>query len=192
MEITFTKTAPRNYEVLVRRDDGVVMDLRSFDRPAGLPHDIVHFVVENELSLERGLWGLIAAGALLPNASVASGRLNPRAAERSRSLLKEAGQQQHDTEAEVLVAFVQRIAEEGIEGDWPKVSARLNDVWRPRRSQREPIGHEEVLRACRRLREAEQKWEGLTVGESMTVEWPARHDKGASRTRTKRAPHRES
>jgi hypothetical protein len=46
MEITFTKTALRKYEVLVRRDDGVVLEVRSFDRPVRLPHDIAHFVVE--------------------------------------------------------------------------------------------------------------------------------------------------
>lgn len=183
MEITFTKTARRKYEVFVRRDDGVSLDLRSFDRPARLPHDIAHFVVERELSLERGLWGLLAAGVLPPNASVASGRAGPRAAERSRSLLKEADREQHTAEAEVLVAVVQIIAEEGIDADWPKASARLKDAWRPLRSQRGPISHEEVRRACLALREAEKKWEGLTVGESMTVEWPARHNKGTGRTR---------
>ena len=192
MEIKFIKTAGRGYEVRVRRDDGVVLDLRSFDRPARLPHDLVHFVVESELSLESGLWGLLAAGALPPNLSVVSGRVGPRAAERSRSLLKEAGRLQHDTEAEVLVAFVRRVAEEGIEGDWPKVCARLGGVWHPRRSQRGPLGHEEVRRACRRLREAGRKWEGLAAGESMTVEWPARHKGGAGRARNGRASRPEA
>jgi len=57
MEITFTKTAGRKYEVLVHRDDGVVLEVQSFDRPVRLPHDIAHFVVESELSLKHGLWG---------------------------------------------------------------------------------------------------------------------------------------
>lgn len=191
MEITFTKTARRKYEVLVRRDDGVLLAVRSFDRPARLPHDIAHFVVESELSLQYGLWGLLAAGVILPNVTAASGRPRPRAAEQSRSLLKEAGQRQHTTEAEVIVAVVQRIAEEGADDDWPKVLSRLNDAWRPRRSQRGPISHDEVRRACRRLREAEREWAGLAAGESMTVRWPARHDRGMTRTRNRRASHPE-
>lgn len=191
MEITFTKTALRKYEVLVRRDDGVSLELRSFDRPARLPHDIAHFVVESELSLGHGVWGLLAAGVILPNVRVASGRLRPRAAERSRSLLTGAGRLQHTTEAEVVVAVVQSIAEDGVEEDWPEVRSRLEDAWRPHRSQRGPVNHEEVRRACRRLREAERVWEGLAVGGSMTVEWPARHSEGVSRARGRRASRHE-
>lgn len=187
MEITFTKTAQRDYEVLVRRDDGVLLELRSFDRPARLPHDIAHFVVESQLSLEHGLWGLLAAGVILPNMRVASGRLRPRVAERTRSLLKEAGRRQHTTEAEVLVAVVLRIAEDGVDEDWSKVNSRFNEAWQPRWSQRGPISHDEVRRACQNLREVEQKWKALMVGESMTVKWPAQHNKGMNRTHNKRA-----
>jgi hypothetical protein len=43
MEIKFTKAAQRRYEVLVRRDDGVLIDVPSFDRPVRLPHDIAHY-----------------------------------------------------------------------------------------------------------------------------------------------------
>ena len=181
MEITFTKAARRQYQVLVRHDDGVLMEVRSFDRPARLPHDIAHFVIESELSLGRGLWGLLASGVLLPNARVISGRLRPHAPASSRALLKEAGQR--PTEAEVLVSLIMGIAEGGVDEDWPQVSFRLHDAWRPRHSQRGPISHDEVRRACRRLREAERQWEELTAGESMTVRWPPRHNKGMNRTR---------
>jgi hypothetical protein len=187
MEITFTKIAGRKYEVLLRRDDGVVLELRSFDRPVRLPHDIAHFVVESELSLKHGLWGLLASGVMLPNLRLVSGRLRPRAAERSRELMKEAGQ--HPTEAEVLVSFIMGIAAQGIDQDWPRVRSRLNDAWHPRHSQRGPISHDEVRRACQRLREAERKWEELTVGESITVTWPLHRNKAVHRTRNQHHSH---
>lgn len=63
VEITFLKQTERDYEVFVRRDDGVALQVRSFDRQRRLPHDIAHFVVENELRLQHGFWGLLAAGA---------------------------------------------------------------------------------------------------------------------------------
>src|SRR5262245_58854131 len=169
MDITFTKTANRNYEILIRRDDGVTLELRTFDRPAGLPHDIAHFIVESELHLERGLWGLLAAGVLFGIVRVTSGRLRPRALEQSRELEKKAGQ--HSIEAPVLVAVVLSIAEDGLDSDWRKVSFRLKDAWQPRRSQRGPITHDEVRRACHRLREAEHQWEELPLGGSMNVKW---------------------
>ena len=164
----------------MHRDDGVVLEVQSFDRPVRLPHDIAHFVVESELSLKHGLWGLLASGVMLPNARVVSGRLRPHAAERSRELIKKVGQ--HPTEAEVLVSFIMGIAAEGVDSDWPKVRSRFNDAWRPRHSQRGPISHDEVRRACQKLREAERQWEALTVGESMRVRWPLHFNKVVNRT----------
>ena len=187
MEITFTKTAGRKYEVLVHRDDNVVLEVKSFDRPVRLPHDIAHFVVESELSLKHGLWGLLASGVMLPNARLVSGRLRPRAAERSREVLKKAGQ--HPTEAEVLVSFIMGIAAEGVDEDWPKVRSRLSNAWQPRHSQRGPISHDEVRRACQRLREAERQWQELTVGESMIVRWPLYRNQELNRTRNQRHSH---
>ena len=187
VEITFTKAAGRKYQIRVRRDDGVVLEVPSFDRPARLPHDIAHYVVESELCLARGFWGLLAAGALLPGVRVASGRLRPRAAERTRAVLKEAGQE--PTEAEVLVSLMLGVAEDGAEEDWPEVSSRLKDAWQPRRSRRGDITRVDVRRVCRRLREAAERWEALPVGAEMTLSWPARHDAETKRSRGKRAPH---
>ena len=64
LEITFAKKGLRDYQVVVKRDDGVLLKVQSFDRPIRLPHDMAHFVVENELRLEHGFWGLLAAGVL--------------------------------------------------------------------------------------------------------------------------------
>jgi hypothetical protein len=62
LEITFTRTGPRRYRTSVRRD-GTVFELRGFDRPAELPHDLAHFVVEREVGCRFGFCGCIAAGA---------------------------------------------------------------------------------------------------------------------------------
>ena len=35
-----------------------------------------------------------------------------------------------------------------------------------------PLGAEEVQRVCRALREAQQRWQALAVGQSLTVSWP--------------------
>lgn len=142
---------------------------------------IVHFIVESELSLDDGLWGLMAAGVLVPDVSVAAGRLPPRSAARSRSLVREAGQRA--TEAEVLVSLILQIAEEELDENWPEANARLSGAWQPRRSQRPPLTHDEVRRACRRLREVKQQWKELPIGESLSLSWPTRTRKRAKRPR---------
>ena len=180
MEITFAKKGLRDYQVVVKRDDGVLLKVQSFDRPILLPHDMAHFVVENELRLEHGFWGLLAAGVLFSNTRVAAGRVRPRARERSRSVLKEVGQQ--PIEAEVLVSVMLSIAEERVDEDWRKVQTRLDEVWKPRKSQRGPISHDEVRRVCSELRSAEEQWRALSVGQSTTVVWVP-HDRRLQRAR---------
>jgi hypothetical protein len=169
MEITFTKTDHRKYEVLARRDDKVVLRVQTPDRPQSLPHDLAHYLVERELEFERGFWGSVAAGAVFGGMQVVSGRRPPHAAERSRAVIKAAGQQL--TAAEIYVSVMQRAAREGNEQDWAGVCSHLDEAWRPFRGPRKAVSREEVLRVCRALREAERHWQGLAVGESLTVSW---------------------
>src|SRR5688572_13919908 len=63
MNVTFTRTAERRYRVSVE-GPGVVS---SWMEPAPgydarLPHDMAHFVVENELGIAGGIFGQLAAG----------------------------------------------------------------------------------------------------------------------------------
>jgi hypothetical protein len=68
---------------------------------ARVPHDLTHLVVEQELALERGLWGVLAAGGLVQNAVYAGGRRPPHALARSKQILDAAGEELR--RAEVLV-----------------------------------------------------------------------------------------
>jgi hypothetical protein len=52
----------RHQETVVR-DDGSVSVVPMADYGPALPHDLAHFVVERELGLRWGFWGLVAAGA---------------------------------------------------------------------------------------------------------------------------------
>lgn len=171
MEITFTKTGARHYEVLAHRDDKVVLRVHTPDRPLSLPHDMAHYLVERELGFDRGFWGAIAAGAVFDSVQVVSGRRPPHAAERSQAVIKAAGLQL--AAAELYVSVIQSVAREGAERDWPRVCAYLDEVWRPFRAPRRPVTHDGVLRACAALREAERRWQELPVGGSIKVSWSA-------------------
>jgi hypothetical protein len=64
MQICFYKLSDDTHALEVTRDDGqterVELNSRSF-----LRHDLAHFAIELELSLRRGYWGSVAAGAAL-------------------------------------------------------------------------------------------------------------------------------
>jgi hypothetical protein len=61
MEIAFVHTGESHDRIHISRDDG---SEASWRWGAGGPaHDLIHWVVEDALLLERGFWGLVAAGA---------------------------------------------------------------------------------------------------------------------------------
>ena len=171
MEITFTKTGARSYEVVARRDDKVVVRVQTPDRPQGLPHDMAHYLVERGFGFERGFWGAVAAGAVFKGMQVVSGRRPPHAEARSKALVKSEYRQL--AAAELYVSVIQALAREGKERDWAGVNASLDEVWRPFRWPRPAVTREGVLRVCEALREAEREWRELPPGGSITVTWRA-------------------
>jgi hypothetical protein len=64
MRVTFPRLPDhqRAYS-LVERDDGVVYRRDGGIAGPGLPHDIVHLIVERELRIRDGVWAGVAAGA---------------------------------------------------------------------------------------------------------------------------------
>jgi hypothetical protein len=181
MEITFTKTGERTYEVEARRGDGVVLCVRTPDKPLKIPHDMAHYVVERELNFDGGFWGSIAAGAVFGTVQVVSGRQPPHAAELSAALIKASYREQ--AAAELYVAVMQAVTRDGREQDRRYVSSCLDEVWRPFRRPRPHVSAEDALRVCRALREAENRWAALPVGESVTVTWASARRKGTTRRR---------
>ena len=78
MNVIFSRTGARRYGVLVQRLGFPTVEMNpgpGYD--SELPHDLIHFVVENVLGLSRGVFGQLAAGGdagtfRLPVASSAS------------------------------------------------------------------------------------------------------------------------
>jgi len=61
LEIAFVCTGESHDRIQARREDGSEAAWRW--GAGGPPHDLVHWVVEDELGLARGFWGLVDAGA---------------------------------------------------------------------------------------------------------------------------------
>ncbi len=192
MEVSFHRGKGHEYVSLARRDDGVVVRLqsnsyhRSFDPP--LPHDLAHFVVEQELELEAGLWGVIAAGGLFGRDMVVAGRQRPHAAARGREVKKRAGDRL--SQAEVLVRVLSEIACAGVESD-PAVVDRIPAQRRPN-----DLNARGVRWTCERLREAARQWARVLPGGSLDFVWSAKVDDSLAdpprRVRSKRrSPSRQ-
>jgi hypothetical protein len=171
------KGAGTRYRSLLHRSDGVTVELDggSYNVVGGpaerVPHDIAHFVVERRLGLRAGLWGVLAAGGIVQNASFVGGRLPPHALRRAKALTDPAGETLR--QAEVLVrAVAGRCLERGTSAVTPGELAALRRTvgdrwWAPAATG------SDLADACAELRDASVRWAALAPGGALALEWPA-------------------
>jgi hypothetical protein len=164
MRVIFVRVADfeRGLSV-VTRDDGVTYRLADGPVTGALPHDLIHFAVEDELAIADGIWGAIAGGVVFTSMTHVSGRRPPHAAERSTALIREHRDGLH--RAELIGGFVDRVALGGVDvRTMPEYFASLLG------SGFDP---EDVRRAVARVRTETRRWADCPVGEELVYEWPA-------------------
>jgi hypothetical protein len=169
LEVVFFRGPSRRYRSLLLRADGVEVELDggAYNRIGGaageVPHDIAHLVVEDELGLDLGVWGVLVAGGLFRGAKVVSGRQRPHAAQRAREILEGAVEQLN--QAEILTRAVCDLATLDT-ADLSALRAATGARWWS------PTATEAALvRAFGRLREAGARWAELPVGGTMRLAW---------------------
>ena len=169
VQIEFFKPQRRRYRSVLRRRDGLVIELDGggYNKVGGpareLPHDLAHFVVEDALRLEAGLWGVLAAGGMFGHAKVIEGRRPPHAAKRAQAVVDGAGDRL--SQAEMLTRFVCDLALEGAERDVRRLKASAGERWWRETSA------DQLASACHALRETSVRWRDLRTGEALTVFW---------------------
>ena len=151
LDIEVFKGETRRYRSILHRADGVEVELDggAYNRlgERELPHDIAHLIVEDELGLDRGVWGVLAAGGLFRGASVRAGRQKPHAARRGREIVAAATEQLN--QAEMLVRVVCDAAGAGN----VDLRARTGERW-----WSETVTEAAVTRALDRLGRAAEDW----------------------------------
>ena len=167
-EIEFFKPDGRRYRSVLHRRDGVVIELdgggyNKLDTGV-LPHDLAHFVVEDALGLEAGLWGVIAAGGMFGHTKVIAGRRPPHAAKRAQAVVDGAGDRL--SQAEMLTRAVCDLALAGADGDFDRLRAATGERW-----WTPTVTADDVITACRRLRETSAAWRDLPPGDALRVQW---------------------
>lgn len=152
--MTFTRTGERRYRVSVE-GAGVVS---SFMEPAAgydarLPHDMAHFVVENELGITGGVFGQLASGGNAGTFQPTEKQPNRKAAKRGKKVAATNRQDALLSEKLVYIAW-QVWNNERLETDLPK-GFSLDDI----------------RRVCREFDAVSAVWSPLVVGESITLAW---------------------
>jgi hypothetical protein len=169
VEIEFFKPEQRRYRSVLRRRDGLLIELDGggYNQVGGpareLPHDLAHFVVEDGLGLEAGLWGVLAAGGMFGHAKVIAGRRAPHFAKRAQAVVDGAGDRL--SQAEMLTRFVCDLALAGADRDVRRLQAAAGERW-----WRETTP-EQLSGTCQALRATSLTWRDLRPGEALKVHW---------------------
>lgn len=170
-EITFFKArAGTRYHSILHRRDGVDVRLEggSWNKvggPAGrVPHDIAHLLVEEAFGLDRGLWGVLAAGGTVQNASVVGGRQPPHAARRAEAIVAPARPMLQ--QAEVLVRAAADVALAGTPRDLAGFNRAVTERWVVPGTTAD-----QLARTCAALQAAGAQWEAVPPGSELTLRW---------------------
>jgi hypothetical protein len=174
--IEVLKGAGTRYRSLLHRTDGVTVELDGggynvVGGPARrVPHDIAHLVVERRLGLDAGLWGVLAGGGIVQNASFVGGRLPPHALQRAKARTDPAGETLR--QAEVLVrAVADRCLARGdspvTPGELAALRRSVGDRWWAPSTTASGLSE-----ACAELRDASVRWDALPTGGILALEWP--------------------
>lgn len=170
MRITFMRIPDHQRgSALVERDDGVCYWMDGGPVTAALPHDLVHFTVERAVGMPDGIWGAVAAGAVFRSMRHQRGRRRPHAAELSAALIR--ANRDRLRRAELIGGFVERVAEMPA----PTVDrvARFAKTFLVTLPDGD-LDPRLAATAAVAVQEMGRRWRSLSVGDALSVEWPAR------------------
>ena len=157
MNVTFTRTAEHRNRVSVEGPSIVssYMDpAPGYD--ARLPHDMAHFVVENELGIDGGVFGQLAAGGHANTFRPMGERPRTRVARRGKRLATTNRDEAMLSERVVTIAC--RVWNNGVPGVVPVAGI-------------DGVSADDLRQVCRGFDAVCAVWSQLPVGASMTLTW---------------------
>ena len=185
VEVVFERTDRRRYAVEVRRPGAPVLRMDpapGFDE--WFPHDLQHLIVEEQLGLENGIFGRLAAGGTASTfgLTAAAGPRDHRAASRQRrrmkrrdvTLAKSGPADLVRSERATYVAWYDWLAHSSDidlrtrAGDMASTASSVLD----RMDETERSALEAALPRLRaRVEAVTTEWASLGIGDTMTIRW---------------------
>lgn len=156
MRVIFERVDERRYRIGVERngryDVGADVPMRGAPGHAGVPHDLIHFVVEEQAGLKLGIYGQAAAGGDCGGffAPAPSDR-HPAADSKRSDRVGRAGRPDVATSERLAALAARGVVTDAASTDFdPRLCAAIN----------------------RRLAEVLRQWEQTPAGGRLVLEWP--------------------
>ncbi len=160
MKVTFTRTGERQYSISIDREHGPAL----LPRPAPgyddyLPHDLAHYVIEEQFAIMLGVFGQLAAGGggiFTPVPSERTGRV-----QRSARRIALAGRSDMHRSEKLVGLCV---------AEWERRKGHRTAL--PPEVDTDVATPAEVDQAVIRLDDVATRWHALQRGASLTFTWP--------------------
>ncbi len=184
MEVIVTRTGDRRYSIEAR---GTRLGTLEMSPAPGyddhLPHDLVHFVVEDELGLSLGVFGQLAAGGdagtfrlpASPNKSRERTRKQRRLKRRGERLAHEGRCDSEFSEKAVAICLDEWHTRAAVLGHSRRSGTGSAHAHRLHatlsEAEKAELSEEAVRRICNRLTQVSELWSQLAVGGSLVLHW---------------------
>lgn len=184
MKVEFQKTGKRRYAVKILRGNQAELEMNpapGFDDL--MPHDLLHFIVEQELKLKNGIYGQIAsggtAGTFYTKISDKSNnrddsRKRRKTAHRGKKLLKTGLDDCAQSERATYVSLYEWFAHSTIESlklKSQEMKISVESVYGQMSENEKSQINKKLASILDRMDELSERWSKLKVDESMTLEW---------------------
>src|SRR5688572_15348570 len=185
MQVIFKKTGERRYGVIIKREN--LPDLEMNPAPGFdllMPHDLLHFLVEQELGLKKGIFGQIAAGGTAgtfhgktseKSGNRADSRLRRKTAKRGKKLLKDNLDDCAKSESATYICLYDWLAHSSNEN----LKARAREIkvgvestfGQMSETERASFSKEKIAENRNKMDKLNKSWSKLKINESKTLDW---------------------
>ncbi len=186
MRVEFQKTGEKRYAVSIWQDGKAVLKM---DPAPGfdllMPHDMLHFLVEQKLGLRRGIFGQIALGGTASSFSQttsnnsnkrASARLRRKSAKRDKNLQKHSDDYDQSERATMICLYDWLSNSKNVtlknRGKEMKINAESTFARMPSK-EKDALNERKLAEIRSEMDELSQKWSSLKINESISLEWSA-------------------
>ncbi|MEP6901886.1 MAG: hypothetical protein ABJA66_09055 [Actinomycetota bacterium] len=184
MRVEFQKTGERRYAVIVLRNGlpNLEMDPAPGFDPL-MPHDLLHFLVEQELELRKGIFGQIAVGGTAvtfhnkpseKSNNRADSRLRRKETKRGEKLLKtgldDCAQSERATYIS-LYEWLSQSSEAKLRARGVEMKMNADSILAQMSETERATLKTKLAAITAKMDELSGRWAGLRVNQSMTLEW---------------------
>ena len=174
MRVQFHKTDERRYGIVILRDGSEPVRMRTAPGNDPLmPHDLQHFIVEQELGIRLGIFGQVAAGG---TSGTFYGNTQNRKVRRRGEKLSRAGRNDSERSERATFVYVFNWLAAAADPARRRRAAEMKDTAQSTLAlmdagERRSFDPRTVARISARMETLSREWAATRVGGFMEVQW---------------------